>query len=200
MENTSSTTPVATNHVLIVTAHPSSLGFTHKIAAAFKEGAESVGKTVEVVDLYKTDLQMGYMSYEEKSDMAKPNPVREKFQAKITAASEVVFVHPLWWMGTPAIMKNFLDTVLTPHFAYVYKNGWPVGLLKGKKGYVFITCDGRRWLYFLMAMPFWTNWTLATLKFCGFKSKVVTLFEKFKKTDVQLNAFLDKVKKYGAKK
>lgn len=200
MENTPSAAPVATNHVLIITAHPSSLGFTHKIAAAFKEGAESAGKTVEILDLYKTDLQMGFLTYENlREDSVKPNPVREKFQAKITAASEVVFVHPLWWMGAPAIMKNFLDTVITPHFAYYYKNGWPVGMMNGKKGYVFITCDGRRWLYFLMAMPFWTNWTLATLKFCGFKSKVVTLFEKFKKTEPQLEKFLTRVKKYGAR-
>ena len=44
-------------HVLIITAHPSSKGFTHKIAESFKTGAEASGKTVEILDLYKTDLQ-----------------------------------------------------------------------------------------------------------------------------------------------
>lgn len=187
-------------HVLIVTAHPSSKGFTHKIAAAFKDGAESVGKTVEVLDLYKTDLQMGFFAYENlKEDSAKPNLVRDKLQAKIMSADELVFVHPLWWMGTPAILKNFLDSVLTSHFAYFYKNGWPVGMLKGKRSHVFITADGRGWLYFLLGLPFWTNWTICTLRLCGIKPKTfAVLYEKYKKTEEQLSKFLDKAKRAGA--
>lgn len=186
-------------HVLIVTAHPSSLGFTHKIAAAFKEGAEAAGKTVEILDLYKTDLQMMYLSFEEPKDMSLPNPVREKLQAKITAADELVFVHPLWWLGAPAIMKNFLDNVIASHFAFYYKNGRPVGMLQGKKGHVFITCDGKTWLYYLIAMPFRTIWNLGILRFCGIKPVSFKVFgEKYKRTEKEKEGFLARVKKIGA--
>jgi NAD(P)H dehydrogenase (quinone) len=185
-------------HVLIVTAHPSSKGFTHQIAKSFKEGAEAAGKTVEILDLYKTDLQMLYLNFEEPKDMANPNPVREKLQAKITAANELVFVHPLWWMGTPAIMKNFLDNVIASHYAFYYKNGWPIGMLTGKKGHVFITCDGRMWLYWLMAIPFRTIWNLGILKFCGIKPISFKVFsEKYRRTDAEKEVFLRKINKIG---
>lgn len=187
-------------HVLIITAHPSSKGFTHAIAASFKKGAEEAGKTVEILDLYKTDLQMGYMSFEEKTDMALPNPVREKLQAKITAAHEIVFIHPLWWMGMPAIMKNFVDSVVSAHFAFYYKNGWPVGMLKGKKGHVFITCDGRMWLYWLLAMPFRIIWNIGILRFCGISPKTFKVFsEKYKRTEEEQKAFLHMVEKRAGK-
>jgi putative NADPH-quinone reductase len=190
-------------HVLIVTAHPSSKGFTHRIANAFKEGAEVSGKTVEILDLYKTDLQMGYLRFEEKADMGAPNPVREKLQAKITAANEIVFVHPMWWIAPPAIMKNFLDNVLAGKFAFTYRAGSPipVGLLKGKFGHVFITSDGPKWIYTLFAFPYRIIWNTFVLRFCGIKPVGLHVFDKkMFRTEEQMMKFLEKVKKVGGKK
>jgi len=56
-------------HSLIITAHPSSHGFTHAIAQKYRETKEKNAHTVEVLNLYTTDLKMGYLTYEEKSDM-----------------------------------------------------------------------------------------------------------------------------------
>ncbi len=188
------------SHTLIITAHPSSQGFTHNIAEAFKSGKleKDAQNTVEILDLYKTDLQMGFLSYEEKSDMAKPNPVREKLQAKITAATDIVFIHPLWWMGAPAIMKNFLDNVMSAHFAFKYENGKPIGLLKGKNAHVFITCDGSAWLYRLLFVPFRTIWQLGVLGFCGLTVKTYSLFDKkFMRTEGEKTTYLEKVKDFA---
>lgn len=184
--------------VLIITAHPSSKGFTHRIADAFAQGAKEAGKQVEIIDLYKTNLKQDFMSYEERSDMAKADPIRTAIQQKITEASELVFVHPLWWMGMPAIMKNFIDINISAKFAFYYKNGWPVGMLKGKKGHVFITCDGRMWLYWLMVVPFRTIWNLGILRFCGVKPATFkVLHEKYRRSEAYMNAFLEKVKSRG---
>lgn len=189
-------------HVLIVTAHPSSKGFTHRIANAFKEGAELAGKSVEILDLYTTDLQMGYLRFEEKADMGAPNPVREKLQAKVTAANELVFVHPMWWMAPPAIMKNFLDNVLAGRFAFRYKAGSPIpeGLLKGRVGHVFITSDGPMWIYTLFALPFRIIWNTFIFRFCGIKPVTLRVFDKkMFRTEAEQNAFLAMVKKTGGK-
>lgn len=184
--------------VLIITAHPSSRGFTHRIAASFAEGAREVGKQVEIIDLYKTNLRQDFLSYEEKSDMAKADPVRTAIQQKITEANELVFIHPLWWMGMPAIMKNFIDINISAKFAFYYKNGWPVGMLKGKKGHVFITRDGRMWLYWLLAVPFRTIWTVGILRFCGVKPTTFkVLHEKYRRNEIYLQKFLDMVKGRG---
>jgi NAD(P)H dehydrogenase (quinone) len=183
-------------NILIVTAHPSSLGFTHKIAEAYKAGSEEVGNTVEILDLYKTDLKQDFLRYEIREDMGKPDATREAMQAKITWANEIVFVHPMWWVSMPAIMKNWIDVNMAARFAFRYIDGNPVGLLKGKSSRVFITCDGAMWKYWLILKPFWTIWFFGILNLCGLKVRGITTFsKKFKRTDAEKEAFLDKVKK-----
>lgn len=185
---------------LIITAHPSSKGFTHRIAAAYKRGKEENGHEVEILDLYKTDLKQGFLTYEEKSDMARPDPVRDAMQAKITAADDIVFVHPMWWVSMPAILKNFLDVNFAAHYAFKYVNGKPVGLLKGKTGSVFITCDAPKLLYMFIAMPFETIWRLAIIRYCGLKGKAFKVFyKKMFSTPKQDDAFLDMVYKIAKK-
>lgn len=185
---------------LIITAHPSSKGFSHRIADAYKKGREEMGHEVEILDLYKTELKQGFLMYEERSDMMKPDPVREAMQAKITAADDLVFIHPLWWVSMPAIMKNFFDVNFAAHFAFKYVNGRPVGLLQGKTGSVFITCDSPKWLYMFIAMPFETVWRLAIIRFCGMKGKAFKVFYSRVLTDPQKDqSFLDMVYKIAKK-
>lgn len=183
-------------NILIVTAHPSSHGFTHRIADAYKTASEKAGHTVELMDLYKTDLKQDFLRFEDPREMKNGDPIRDAIQQKITAANELVFVHPMWWIGMPAIMKNFLDNNFTAGYAFRYIDGHPVGLLKGKTGRVFITCDGAMWLYWLIGKPFWTVWKFGMLGFWGLKVKGITVLDKkFKRTDAEKEAFLEKVRK-----
>jgi len=188
-------------NILIITAHPSSRGFTHKIADAYKSVSEENNHTVEVMDLYKTDLKQDFLKFEDPREMKNPNPTREAIQAKMTWANEIVFVHPMWWVGPPAIMKNFLDNNLTSGFAYKYSpEGKRIKLLKAKTARVFITCDGPMYLYWLIAKPFWTIWHFGVLDFCGVKVKGIDVLDKkFKRTDSEKERFLDKVKSLARK-
>ena len=104
-------------HTLIVTAHPSSKGFTHSIANSFAKGLEASNNTFEILDLYKTELQQSFLSFENIREL----PLDENkimIQSKITLADELIFVHPIWWGGMPAILKNFIDLNITPGFGY----------------------------------------------------------------------------------
>ena len=195
-------------NTLIVTAHPSSKGFTHQIAEAYKRGREAKAtalgiaseSSIEILDLYKTDIKQDFLRYEEKTDLAVPDPAREVMQAKITAADNIVFIHPMWWVAPPAIMKNFIDVNFAGRFAFRYVNGSPVGLLKGKTAAVFITCDGPIWLYWLIAMPFRTIWIHAILQYCGLKVKAFKVFDrKLFKSEEQQKAFLKKVEEIAQK-
>ena len=180
---------------LIITAHPSSKGFTHKIAGAYKESAELAGGEVEIIDLYKELNKQGFLTFE---DIKEPSsdPLRDEYQRKIIEANNIVFVHPLWWCGTPAILKNFLDCNFTARFAYRYVNGRPVGLLKGRSASVYITCDGSMWLYRALGVPFKTIWSTITLRMCGFKVENFSVLDKkFKRTEMEMNKFLEAVKK-----
>lgn len=186
---------------LIVTAHPSSKGFTHQIAEAYKKGRESKGHTVEILDLYKTDLKQDFLKFEDiREDLAKPDSVRDQMRAKITEADDIVFCHPLWWVGMPAILKNYIDVNFGARFAYRYVNGRPVGLLKGKTSSVFITCDGSLWMYRIMSMPFKVIWKYPILLLCGFKVRSFEVFDKkLFRTESEQKSFLEKVEKLGAK-
>lgn len=107
-------------HSLIITAHPSSQGFTHAIANTYRESCEQKGYTVEMLDLYKTEFQLSFLRYEDKAELKNTFPAQQALQAKITTADELVFVFPIWWIGMPAILKNFFDVVFSSGFAYRY--------------------------------------------------------------------------------
>lgn len=141
---------------LIITAHPSTQGFTHAIAQKYRETKEKNGHTVEILDLYKTDLKLEYLDYEEKAEMKQLTPTQLTLQAKITQADELVFVFPIWWVNVPAILKNFFDMVLTSGFAYRYTKNtiiFPKKLLKGKTAKIFCTCDAIGLLYWFIGNP-----------------------------------------------
>jgi NAD(P)H dehydrogenase (quinone) len=66
-------------------------------------------------------------------------------QEKVSRAEAIVFIHPVWWAGPPAILKGWIDRVFSMGFAYRFdeKTGEPVGLLKHKKAVVINTAGAR---------------------------------------------------------
>lgn len=169
---------------LIITSHPSSKGFTHAIANTLKEERESKGGEVEILDLYKTDLKQEYLRFEEPREMKLPDPIRDAMLAKMAWADEYIFIHPLWWLSMPAIMKNFLDHNICSPFAFHYENGKKHAGLKGKRARLYITCDGSFWLYVMLGLPFIVNWVIGIFTFCGIRCDYFKVIRMLKlKTD-----------------
>ena len=100
---------------LIITAHPSSQGFTQRIAKTFAESAQSAGHSVEVINLYDPQWHQDFLKFETVKEWP-VDPVREKIQEKILWADELVFVCPVWWGYVPSILKNFFDCNFTSGF------------------------------------------------------------------------------------
>jgi len=190
-------------NILIITAHPSSLGHTHIIANTYKEESEKLGATVTVLDLYKEENYLPYYSYEDIRNY-EHHPNVAKFQTMITEASEVVIVHPLWWGGAPAILKNFIDQVFITRFAYQFtKEGERQKLLGGRDAKVFITAGGPAWIYLLMVIPpFKLIWKYITLEYCGMKvTDFKTCYAMSLKDDKEsrFQRFLEKVRRSARK-
>jgi putative NADPH-quinone reductase len=197
--------------VLIVLAHPHPKSFTAKIAKTYKEGAESAGHKIELLDLYKTKLQLGFLKPETKKEYETSQPVRQKLQEKLAWADEIVFIHPLWWGGPPAILKNFLDQTLTPGFAYRHAkekkflskrlNIMPERLLKGRRARLLITCDGQAWTNTLRLMPWLGVWYFYVFRFTGLKMSSFHLFDYMRfRGDLTRSRWLAKVRTLGAHK
>lgn len=156
---------------LIITAHPASNGYTHEIAGAIKDRREKRGEIVEILDLYKTDLNQNFLRFENPQEMKLPNETRDRIQLKMKEANEIIVIHPLWWFGPPAIMKNFLDNNITSPFAFHYDKGKRIPHLTDKTGRIYITCDGLTWIYYLLGLPFVMNWVFGIFIFCGIKAR-----------------------------
>lgn len=195
--------------VLIILAHPLAESFSHKIAEAYREGAYSAGHQVTVLDLYKTKLQLGFLQPESPREHKKNQPIREKLQQMIADADELVIIHPLWWGGQPAILKNFIDQVFTPGFAY--RNPQPIKLLpqrlhlipqrllKGRSVRLFITCDGQWWTSAVRLMPYLATWYFYIFAITGMRMRSYKLFDYMKQRDGMTRAkWLAKVNRMGA--
>ena len=185
---------------LIITAHPSKFGFTHKIAAAYGAAKIENGDQSEILDLYANENRQDFLIFEDIKRMSQ-DPTVERMQNKIAAADELVFIFPLWWYGEPAVMKNFWDKNFTARWAYHYVKGKPVGLLNGKTARVFFTSDGPWYYQWFLLQPVRNIWWLTRLRFCGIKMKSFTVFGSMRKQ--QENArkkMLEKVSRIAQQK
>ena len=170
---------------LIITAHPSSQWFTHKIAKAFKAASEQNNNEVELMNLYHKKYAQDFLVYEEMSDMWAENKTRDKIQEKLTWADEYIFIFPIWWGSMPAIMKNFFDTNFSSGFAFKYRSGGKVDkLLLGKTAKIFATCDAPWFIYkfFPFAMRIKGYMSMYILGFCGIKITNFVLFDMMSKS------------------
>ncbi len=176
---------------LIITAHPSSQGFTHKIAEKLANLSEKQGQKVEILDLYKTDLKQDFLAFENIKEMGK-DEVTKAMQAKITWADELVFVFPIWWGDTPAIMKNFIDCNFGAGFAFKFVDGKSIGLLPGKTARIIATSGAPSFLY-TWVLHVQLMWNLNRIKFCGIKQKSFTVFGNMDKPGTNKDAYLKQV-------
>jgi NAD(P)H dehydrogenase (quinone) len=134
--------------------------------------------------VYAPEWKQDFLSFESVKDIPYDEK-REKIQEKIRWADEIVCVCPLWWMDTPAILKNFFDTNFTAGFAYKYENGYPKGLLSPKTAQMVFTCDANKWLFLLLGFPFYMLWRFARFGFCGISLKNLLVFDKKRKRSEQ---------------
>ncbi|MET7992981.1 NAD(P)H-dependent oxidoreductase [Amycolatopsis sp. NPDC005232] len=126
-------------NVLWLFAHPD----PHSLGGALRDEGlatlRALGHEVRESDLYA-------MHWNPVVDeiAAVPDDVRAE-QAKLTWADAVVFQFPLWWYGTPAMLKGWFDRVFVKGYAYdVHRpDGRPArygeGALAGKRALVVVT-------------------------------------------------------------
>lgn len=163
--------------ILIINGHPNNNSLNFALAAAYKKGAINAGAEVrEIVirDLkFNPNLQSGY----QKRTELEPD-LLEAWE-KIKWAEHMVWVHPVWWGGLPAITKGFIDRLFLPGFTFQYRENsvWWDKLLKGKTAHILTTMDQPAWYYRLIfGQPGVKQLKKSTLEFCGVKPVKVSYF------------------------
>ena len=161
--------------ILLINGHPDKESFNFALAKAYVKGAESSGahmKQLVIADLnFNPNLKNGFrMRTELEPDLLDA-------WEKIKWADHLVWVHPVWWGGLPAITKGFIDRLFLPGFVFKYRENsvWWDKLLAGKTAHIITTLDQPGWYYrFAFGRPSVNQLKKSTLEFCGVKPVSVT--------------------------
>ena len=159
-------------NILIVTGHPKKDSHTPIIASTYKKEAESLGHVVKTLDVYAQEYVLPYMDFVKDSlDMTDQKKIKA-MQDMVLWAHEIVIVHPVWWGAMPAGLKNWMDAIFVPRFAYKYnEKGKAESILDGKIAKVFVTAGSFAPYYRIPLIKTFTPlhiiWKYALLGFCG---------------------------------
>jgi len=155
-------------NVLIILGHPRNASLCGALADAFGTGAREACAEVRRLDL--ATLQFD-------PDVHTVCPNQQPFEADILKARELilwaehlVFVYPTWWGTMPALLKGFLDRVLTPGFSFATCEGGTgyQGLLNGRSAQLITTMDTPALIHRLIyRRPGINAMARATLGLCG---------------------------------
>lgn len=185
--------------IVIINGHPNPGSFCHAIAAAYKAGAEESGAAVKEIQIaaldFEPNLKYGYRQRQELE------PDLQEVWTIIQWADHLVWVHPVWWGGFPAIMKGFIDRLFLPGMAYKYRENsvWWDKLLKGKTAHIITTLDQPGWYYrFSFGRPSVNQLRRSILEFCGIKPVRVSYIGIVKTaTEQQREKWLERIQAMG---
>ncbi|MEI7594155.1 MAG: NAD(P)H-dependent oxidoreductase [Bacteroidota bacterium] len=187
--------------ILIINGHPNKESFNFSICERYKKGALSVGAEVKEIIVgnlkFNPSLQQGYQKRTELE------PDLLDAWEKIKWADHLVWVHPVWWSGLPAITKGFIDRLFLPGFTFQYREDsvWWDKLLKGKSARIITTLDQPNWFYRIFySRPSVNQLKKGVLKFCGVNPVKVTYVGPIKKSTTSYREkALQKIEKLGEK-
>lgn len=125
---------------LIIYAHPNQESLNATLMQTVINTLKVQNHDVIVRDLYSLDFDP-VLSLEDmkgqRQGMVSPDVQKE--QDYISWAESITFIYPIWWTGMPAIMKGYIDRVMSYGFAYRYDQGVQKGLLEGKQAVIINT-------------------------------------------------------------
>ncbi|WP_121967221.1 NAD(P)H-dependent oxidoreductase [Myroides sp. N17-2] len=128
-----------TKKILVINGHPDSLSYNEALAQSYIDALKD-NDSIEIKYLalhsldFNPNLEYGYRKRTELE------PDLLKALEYINWSDHTVWIHPLWWLGLPAIMKGFFDRAFLPGIAFTHNpDGETVGLFKGKTARIITT-------------------------------------------------------------
>ncbi|MBI1407442.1 MAG: flavodoxin family protein [Caulobacter sp.] len=117
----------------IILAHPKPTSFCASVARRCVQTLRALGYTASLRDLYRMDfdprLQAGEIPGARNYGPA-PDVARER--ARLAGVDSFILVYPFWFNAPPAILKGYVDRVLSMGFGYRPGVGGTEPLLQGR--------------------------------------------------------------------
>lgn len=185
--------------IVIINGHPNKESFNSALVQAYRDGVLGQQAEIRVIPIgelqFDPNLQYGYQQRME----LEPDLIQA--WDSILWADHLVWVHPVWWGGLPAVTKGFVDRLFLPGMAYKYRPNsvWWDKLLTGKTAHIITTLDQPGWYYRLFfGRPSVNQLKKSILEFCGIKPVKVTYVGVIRNsTDAQRTKWLEKIKALG---
>ncbi len=167
----------AAKNILVIQGHPAPSSLTGAIAQTWADAAQQRGHTVRM-------LQLSQLAFDPVLHGSNPHqqPLEadlQRAQQELRWAQHLVWAFPVWWGGTPALLKGFLDRTFVSGFAYRFESGssLPIPLLRGRTAELLVPLDTPQWYYrWFQRMPALHQMRKTTLAFCGIRTQRTTLF------------------------
>ncbi len=133
--------------IITLVCHPLPVSFNHALADAIGKALTRRGHRVLAHDLYLESFDP-VLSVDELARRFTFDEQVQRYWTELAEAAGLIIVHPDWWGQPPALLKGWVDRVLSPGVAYAFEGEefMPkrrVPLLQGKKALVFSTTDAK---------------------------------------------------------
>jgi putative NADPH-quinone reductase/1,4-dihydroxy-2-naphthoate octaprenyltransferase len=185
---------------LLILAHPRRDSLCGALFDACADGARQAG--VECRELILSEMHFDPDVHTVSPEQQALEPDLLRAQRDIHWAEHLIFVYPTWWGTFPALLKGFLDRVLTPGFAFrhVTHDRWDM-LLSGRTADLITTMDTPPLIYrFIYRAPGQQALARATLGYCGIRSAHIETFGPVIAADSgQRQQWLDRARSIGSR-
>jgi len=130
--------------VLLILGHPKPNSFNYAIAEKSIAALKKLGHEVVFHDLYQEHFDPVLPPGEHiLPEEALPAFLQEHLRS-FKEADGVVFVHPNWWGGPPAILRGWIDRVIRTNSCYQFTPSGVVSHVGGKIVQIFSTSNTPR--------------------------------------------------------
>lgn len=133
------------NQVLVVVGHPDATkSFNGAIANVVCATLTELGYVPKLRDLYAEGFNPVMPLNETNSSYDEAPAAMLAEMEEVKNSVGLVFIHPNWWGGPPAILKGWIDRVFRNGFAYGFTENGPWSALNDKIVQVFTTSNTPR--------------------------------------------------------
>jgi putative NADPH-quinone reductase/1,4-dihydroxy-2-naphthoate octaprenyltransferase len=185
---------------LLILAHPRRDSLCGALFDAYAAGAQQAGAECRTLILSEMRFDPDVHAVSPEQQPLESDLVRA--QTDIAWAEHLVFVYPTWWGTFPALLKGFLDRVLTPGFAFrhVTPDKWDK-LLAGRTADLITTMDTPPLVYrFIYRAPGRQALARSTLGYCGIRTvRIETFGPVVGASAEQRSRWLDRVRAVGSR-
>lgn len=188
--------------IFLLLGHPDKSGMCGAFADAYERAARAAGHAVERMNIgdmrFDPILHKGYRARQELE------PDLKRFQELVNTSDHLVIVHPVWWVGMPAILKGLFDRAWLPGSAFRYmrtKDGnrmifWQ-RMYRGKTARLIVASGTSPWMVRLLPGNVNAQLKWGILWFAGFRVHTTWLGPSEQVLESRKNRWLKKIARLG---